>query len=623
VSRIARSRPRATRARSVGLALLVTCTGLSISAALPQDADAFNPVAPIINGAGHALGWFGSKVAGAAGRVVLDGVQAILDWIYGGLTDTITPFVMKFLTRVDLVFAGGLERMVMPFVVIGAALMVLGAISSIIQGYGAVIAGAAGSAGVISGVLMRVAGLALLLGSWHTLVPIAVDVANEFSAYVLSDQAIDDALAKTFGLSAAGGASAGIAAAGVAPIVLLILLTLLAVFFIVLLLLKYVVTFAFAILYLGGPVMIGLGAFPGLGSVAINGLVRSLAILMLIPLSWATVFAAWAAVNSTLVTNPPKEAGAYALTVINGPGIFVASCLVVLGVTRALIKMATPLGAPLNIPGARLAMAATAYKAAPALWSKFGAAAEGLPGAEAVAEHNSRYEGTPYHRAVAASAAWDGPGVSHGINLAVAGSAGNGHAGAELSRDVGRPASVRPGAAEGAPTGATAAAAGPDVIDGTAHEIVPQQSAGAELPALLAGAPDFEGARERITQQGAVDIEQVRSALEHLDDDERAYVSDAARGARALQQAAGGDEGDLYFREKVAAGIADGGTFRPDSHEHAAVLGAGGHHVVLDVLDAPPDPTIRPAHEQSKYTERELRRDWTQPVHGDDDEARR
>ena len=94
-------------------------------------------------------------------------------------------------------------------------------------------------------------------------------------------------------------------------------------------------------------------------------LVRSLAILMLIPLSWATVFAAWAAVNSTLVTNPPKEAGAYALTVINGPGIFVASCLVVLGVTRALIKMATPLGAPLNIPGARLAMAAAAYKAAP------------------------------------------------------------------------------------------------------------------------------------------------------------------------------------------------------------------------------------------------------------------
>ena len=475
MSRLTQRWQSGDRARAVGLALLVTWVGLSISAAFPQDADALGPLLPIVIGGGLLAGAFGGdEIVGAAGDLVLKGVQAILDWIYGGLTDTITPFVMKFLTRVDLVFDGGLERMVVPLVVIGAALMALGAVSSVIQGYGAVIAGTASSASVISGVLMRVAGLALLLGSWHTVVPIAVDVANEFSAYVLSDQAINDALAKTFGLSAAGGASAGIAAAGVAPIVLVILLTLLAIFFLVLLLLKYVVIFAFAVLYLGGPVMIGLGAFPGLGSVALNALVRSLAILMLIPLSWATVFAAWAAVNSTLVTNPPKEAGAYALTVINGPGIFVASCLVVLGVTRALIKMATPLGAPLNIPGARLAMAAAAYKAAPALWSKFGAAAEGLPGAEAVAEHNSRYEGTPYHRAVAESAAWDGPGVSDGMNLAVAGSGGPGHAGAEVIRDAGSNASAGPRATGGVPTDAAAAVA-PDVIDGTAHEIAPQR----------------------------------------------------------------------------------------------------------------------------------------------------
>ena len=613
MSRLTQRWQSGDRARAVGLALLVTWVGLSISAAFPQDADALGPLLPIVIGGGLLAGAFGGdEIVGAAGDLVLKGVQAILDWIYGGLTDTITPFVMKFLTRVDLVFDGGLERMVVPLVVIGAALMALGAVSSVIQGYGAVIAGTASSASVISGVLMRVAGLALLLGSWHTVVPIAVDVANEFSAYVLSDQAINDALAKTFGLTAAGGASAGIAAAGVAPIVLVILLTLLAIFFIVLLLLKYVVIFAFAVLYLGGPVMIGLGAFPGLGSVALNALVRSLAILMLIPLSWATVFAAWAAVNSTLVTNPPKEAGAYALTVINGPGIFVASCLVVLGVTRALIKMATPLGAPLNIPGARLAMAAAAYKAAPALWSKFGAAAEGLPGAEAVAEHNSRYEGTPYHRAVAESAAWDGPGVSDGMNLAVAGSGGPGHAGAEVIRDAGPHASAGPRATGGAPTDAAAAAA-PDVIDGTAHEIAPQRAASSDLPTLPAGAPDFDAARETIAEQGAVGPQQVASALEHLGHEERAYVDDAARGARALQQAAGGDEGDVYFREQIAAGIADGRTFHPDNHKHAAVVGAGGHQVAVDALAAPTDPSTHPAQHEEKYTERELRRDWTGP----------
>jgi hypothetical protein len=587
------------------------------SASSPEEAHADIPVlGPALGLGGKALGWFGGQVTHAAGSVVLDGVKAILDWIFGGLRDTITPYVMRFLTRIDLVFGGGLDRMVVPLVVIGAALMVLGAVSSVIQGYGAVLAGASSSASVISGVLMRVAGLALLMGSWHTLVPIGVDVANAFSGYVLSDQAINDALAKTFGLTAAGGATAGIAAAsGVAPIVLVILLVLMAMFFVALLLLKYVVTFAFAVLYLGGPVVLGLGAFPGLGSVALNSLVRSLAILIVIPLSWATVFAAWAAVNSTLVTAPPKNAGAFALAVINGPGIFVASCLVVFGVTRALIKMGTPLGAPLSIPGARLAMAAAAYKAAPALWSKLGAASEGLPGAEAVAEHNTRYEGTPYRRAVAASEAWDGPGVADGMNLAAAGGGG----GSDV--DVVESARAQ-GDAGPAPAATAGSSPGADVIDGTAHEIAAEPSPPREAPSLAAGAPDFDAARAQIVEQGSVTPEQVTSALRHLDDGEIAHVRDAAQGARALQQAAGGDEGDIYFRERMAAGMADGTAFRPESHANAAVVGAGSHQVVLDALDPPIDPTAHLAHQDERYTERELRRDWTEPVQGDDEGRR-
>ena len=108
-----------------------------------------------------------------------------------------------------------------------------------------------------------------------------------------------------------------------------------------------------------------------------------------------------------------------------------------------------------------------------------------------------------------------------------------------------------------------------------------------------------------------------------LDDGETAHVRDAAQSARALQQAAGGDEGDAYFRERMAAGIADAGVFRHDSHQHAAVVGASSHQVVLDALDRPADPGAHPAHHEEMYTERELRRDWTQPVQGDDDGARR
>jgi len=625
VSALQSGRHGTSRWRAVALALLVTWAGLALSAAVPQSADA---VLPQVIGGEVAKGLFGggSPILDAPGALVLKGVQAILDWIYGGLKDTITPFVMQFLTRVDLVFDGGLRRMVVPLVVIGAALMVLGAVASVIQGYGAVIAGTASPANVISGVLMRGAGLALLLGSWHTVVPIAVDVANAFSGYVLTDEAVKDALAKTFGLTAAGGASASIAAAGVAPIVLVVLLTVLAICFLLLLLLKYVVIFAFAVLYLGGPVLIGLGAFPGLGSVAINALVRSLAILIVIPLSWATVFAAWAAINSTIVSDPPEEAGAYALAVINGPGIFVASCLVVLGVTRALLKMASPLGAPLSIPGARMVMAAAAYKAAPALWGKIGVAgtAEGAAGAEAVAEHNSRYEGTPYHRAVAASQAWDGPGVGDGMNLAVAGRGGA----PDVIPDAvsGQVVDDEPAAPASSARGTSAA------IDGTAEELAAESATATPgtaaaygapsatntgIPQLPAGSPDFDGARARIADQGPVSAGQVASALGQLDGDERDYVQGAAQEARALQQSAGGDEGDTHFRERIAAGMADGRTFGHDNQTHAAVIGASSHQVVLDALDPPADRGTRSAHQEERYTERELRRDWTQPVSDD------
>ena len=168
-----------------------------------------------------------------------------------------------------------------------------------------------------------------------------------------------------------------------------------------------------------------------------------------------------------------------------------------------------------------------------------------------------------------------------------------------------------------------AAASSPDVVDGTAREIAPPRPATTEPLALPAGAPNFDAARARIAEQGPVSPQQLASAIEQLDDVERAHVRDAAQGARALQQAAGGEEGDAYFREKIAAGIADGRTFGPDSQEHAAVIGAGSHQLALDAIDSSADPEKRPVHDQEMYTERELRRDWTEPVQGDDDGARR
>lgn len=71
------------RGRAVALALLVTWAGLALSAAVPQSADA---VLPQVLGGEVAKGLFGggSSILDAPGALVLKGVQAILDWIYGG-----------------------------------------------------------------------------------------------------------------------------------------------------------------------------------------------------------------------------------------------------------------------------------------------------------------------------------------------------------------------------------------------------------------------------------------------------------------------------------------------------------------------------------------------------------
>jgi hypothetical protein len=78
--------------RVAGLTTVFMGIGLLASASTPEDAHADIPVlAPALGLGGKALGWFGGQVTHAAGSVVLDGVKAILDWIFGGLRDTITP----------------------------------------------------------------------------------------------------------------------------------------------------------------------------------------------------------------------------------------------------------------------------------------------------------------------------------------------------------------------------------------------------------------------------------------------------------------------------------------------------------------------------------------------------
>jgi hypothetical protein len=148
----------------------------------------------------------------------------------------------------------------------------------------------------------------------------------------------------------------------VTPIILLVLLLLVAVTIVTVLIMKYVLAFGFAVAFVGGPVALGAGGIPGVGEPALNMLLRSVCVFMIIPLVWCICFAAWVGVVASTI-DTPSGAGDAVLQVVNGPGMFAAAMLVLLGVTRKLLQMAMPLGAPLGLPGPlRFLLAAAAMK---------------------------------------------------------------------------------------------------------------------------------------------------------------------------------------------------------------------------------------------------------------------
>ncbi len=102
--------------------------------------------------------------------------------------------------------------------------------------------------------IFRVIGLTVLLGAWFWIVPLALDVANGMRDYVLSDRAVRDALSDSF--------KTGSLLSATNPLFGLLLAIGVALGMLGLFVLKYVIVISFAILYVGGPVLIGFAALP-------------------------------------------------------------------------------------------------------------------------------------------------------------------------------------------------------------------------------------------------------------------------------------------------------------------------------------------------------------------------
>ncbi|MCA1680794.1 MAG: hypothetical protein LC777_18525, partial [Actinobacteria bacterium] len=322
------------------------------------------PIPNPVDGVKQLVGVPG-EVASKLGASVL---RDALEWLLGGLKATITLGLVKFLVHVELAVGGSLAKLTGPVIVIGGFFLVVGLITSIGDGYREIVAGADTAPRVIGQAIFRAIGLALLLGAWFWLVPLAVDVANGMSGYVLSDGAVGSALRRTF-------AGEKLLQGGF-PLLGLLTGIMLALAILALVVLKFVIAIAFAGLYVGGPALIGFAALPRVGNLPLAIATRGLFTLTIIPLLWTVVFAAWAGVSAG--TFDTATGGGGVVRGLMGPGLFLAGLVVMLGVTKKALAMST-FGVPLSVPGARIARSAMMIAVGRAL----GGATKGSAGATA------------------------------------------------------------------------------------------------------------------------------------------------------------------------------------------------------------------------------------------------
>jgi hypothetical protein len=305
-----------------------------------------------------------------------DVLRSALEWLLGGLKATITLVLVKSLTHIELPVGGSLEEATGPIIVIGGFFLVVGLITSVGAGYREIIAGTDTAPRVIGSAIFRVIGLSLLLGAWFWVVPLAVDVANGMTGYVLSDEGVGSAVRRTF-------ATESVLSAGF-PLLGLLTAVFMSMAMLVLVVLKFVMAIAWACLYVGGPALIGFAALPGVGRLPLSLVTRGLFTLTVIPLAWAVVFVAWAGVSAGLFDTVTGDGGGI-VTALMGPGLFLAGLFVMLAVTKKVLAIAS-FGLALSVPGAGIARSAINMAAARGLLGVLGGSGVGADAAADAAQ---------------------------------------------------------------------------------------------------------------------------------------------------------------------------------------------------------------------------------------------
>jgi hypothetical protein len=363
------------------------------------------PVVPgILGGAAHLVG---DLFTGNVGDMAVQGLKAILAFLFGGLQKDVSVRLLQWLTTVSPQISGPSVRGLYQ-VTAGMAIGLLGLVMTVTVArlyVGGLSLAGGGGFNALEGLSRSVAaGLFLLLWPW--MFSALVGLCNHASATVLASGADQHAVVKILTVTLVLGALTGAGA-----ILVLFQVIVGALLFMALLLLKVVVGAATTLLFVAGPLAIVMWPLEELAWLS-RFVMRALITLLLIPLVWALIFATFAAVSADALGSASSP-----LPHLTGGLVGIAMLWLAVSIPRDLLRLAM-----LGVRGGRGGIVArtAGYVASRQAYAALtgaevlpflprGQGAGGVPGADARGGDERDAHATPPQAAAAPAAAVSEP----------------------------------------------------------------------------------------------------------------------------------------------------------------------------------------------------------------------
>ncbi len=298
---------------------------------------------------GAAAGFVGGVVddvtgaaSGAIEGTILDGFNAIIDFLFGGLQAAITVALIKWIITIPNLSGGHVGDLESRIALGAGALLAATMTVSIVRFWGSGLTGGGAWAGAEG--IARAAVAACLIGLWPRIFDLAVQLSNAMQSGILNEGAEHQlkSLFQNIG-------KVGFFTAGTVPVFLSIVTAIVGMLMLLALVaMKIIITSLTIVLFCAMPLALVLWPIPELSGAA-KFCLRSLGVVLAIPVVWCILFGAFAAIGADTFTfhNTGKDQGIFGTTLnvaIVRPLVSISLLYLALVMPRRLLQMAPFMG---------------------------------------------------------------------------------------------------------------------------------------------------------------------------------------------------------------------------------------------------------------------------------------